>query len=198
MGKIAVRGLLWVRGVCVALVWNKSAARLLCFQAVIGCKEHNHREECWFCHILGVLLWRRKAENSTKGLSPAGFTAWCSPKKSVKEGKVVLELKQVIYNRLPKYRWMLSVGEHSQGSHNSFGFPPASLPAGCKTQRGSSDQISEEALVPIHWASSQEDHCKLHLCVYLTYLIKSTRSCKAFISEVISDCMGSGGICSWA
>lgn len=57
-----------------------------------------------------------------------------------------------------------------------------------------SDQISEEVLVPIHWAASQADHCKFHFCVYLTYLLKSTRSCKALISEVVSDCMGNEGI----
>lgn len=51
-----MRGLLWMRDVCVPLVWNKSTADLLCFQAVVSCREHNHSEECWFGQILEVLL----------------------------------------------------------------------------------------------------------------------------------------------
>lgn len=46
-------------------------------------------------------------------------------------------------------------------------------------------QLVRRCLVP-SLSRSQEAHCKFHLCVYLTYFIKSARSCKDFIAEVVS------------
>lgn len=54
-------------------------------------------------------------------------------------------------------------------------------------------QIGKEVLVPIHCSASQEDHCKVHLCVYLVYLMKSVSPCKAFMSEDVSACVGGMG-----
>lgn len=46
-------------------------------------------------------------------------------------------------------------------------------------------QLVRRCLLP-SLRRSQEAHCKFHLCVYLTYFIKSARSCKDFIAEVVS------------